>query len=386
MKLGTLTGLIGSTVLGGVFSMPTHAAQNAGGEIISFEVPAADTTPGDFNGTYPSAINDWGVITGYYEDASDEIHGFIRSLDGKYITFDAPGAAAVPGSNAGTNPSSINDLGEITGFYDDARGVTHGFLRTPDGKFKTIDVPGKGNNTVPIALNLEGAVVGYYLDSSSQFHAFLRSPDGQFTTFDGPGACDTGTSAGCYGSAAFAVNIFSVAAGAYEDNSGNFVHHGLVRDPRGRLVSFEAPGAGTAANQGTGCPGCAFGLNASGAIAGTYTDANNVSHGFLRSPNGTFLTFDNPASGTDAYQGTGCSADCPVSLNDWGAITGIYIDGDFVYHGYLRNPDGQFVTVDAADSVGTVFVNINELGAITGYYIDANNVYHGFLRIPSRFP
>jgi uncharacterized membrane protein len=386
MKLGTLTGLIRATVFGGVLSMSTHAAQNDSGEIISFEVPGADITPGDYNGTYPSAINDWGVITGYYEDANDEVHGFIRTPDGKYIAFDAPGAAAVPGSNAGTSPSSINDLGEIAGSYNDSSGVSHGFLRAADGRFTRIDVPGNGNNTYPIAINVEGTVAGYYLDSGLQFHAFLRNPDGQFTTFDGPGACDTGTSAGCYGSAAFAINIFGASAGAYEDNSGNLVSHGFVRNSRGRLVAFEAPGAGTGANQGTGCPGCAFGINASGAIAGTYTDTNNVSHGFLRSPNGTFLTFDAPTSGTGAYQGTGCSADCPVSLNDWGAITGIYIDADFVYHGYLRNADGQFSTVDAADSVGTGFVAINELGAITGYYIDANNVYHGFLRVSSRFP
>jgi hypothetical protein len=92
---------------------------------------------------------------------------------------------------------------------------------------------------------------------------------------------------GCYGSAANNINIFGVIAGAYADNSGNFVNHGLMRDLRdlrGKLTSFEAPGAGTGAYQGTGCPGCAFGLNASGVIAGSDTDANNVYHGLLRFP------------------------------------------------------------------------------------------------------
>jgi hypothetical protein len=40
----------------------------------------------------------------------------------------------------------------------------------------------------------------------------------------------------------------------------------------------------------------------------------------------------------------GCQRRRPVSLNDWGAITGIYIDANFVYHGYLRSPEGKIVT------------------------------------------
>jgi len=119
-----------------------------------------------------------------------------------------------------------------------------------------------------------------------------------------------------------------------------------------------------------------------GAIAGIYSDANSVNHGFLRSPDGTLTTFDAPGAGTDSYEGTGCFSDCPVSLNDWGAITGVYIDANFVYHGYLRSPEGKIVTVDPLGSVGTLPFSINDWGAITGYYIDTNNVYHGFMGIP----
>ena len=44
------------------------------------------------------------------------------------ITFDAPGAGTLPGQ--GTIASSINPAGEITGWYDDASDVVHGFLRS----------------------------------------------------------------------------------------------------------------------------------------------------------------------------------------------------------------------------------------------------------------
>jgi hypothetical protein len=61
---------------------------------------------------------------------------------------------------------------------------------------------------------------------------------------------------------------------------------------------------------------------------------------------------------------------------------GIYIDSNFVYHGYLRTPDGKILTVDPSGSLFTWSSGMNDLGAITGYYGDSNGVYHGFLRIP----
>jgi hypothetical protein len=351
--------------------------------IITFDAPGADTTPGDFNGTYPSNINVWGAITGSYQGTDTVFYGFLRTPAGKFATFQAPGADTTAGSFNGTSPSSINDLGVITGTYWDASGIGHGFLRGPDGKFTTFDVPGAGGyGTTPVAINLEGAVVGLYTDSDYSFHAFLRSPDGKFTTWIGPGACTGNGSDGCFGSGASNINAFGISVGGYEDNSVNFVHHSFVRTPDGKLKTFDVPGAGTGSYQGTGCPGCYLGLNQLGAVAGIYSDANSVNHGFLRSPNGKFTKFDAPGAGTDSYEGTGCYSDCPVSLNDWGAITGIYIDANFVYHGYLRSPEGKIVTVDPVGSTTTVPDGINDFGAITGYYIDANNVYHGFLRIP----
>jgi hypothetical protein len=350
-------------------------------KIISFDAPGADTTPGDYNGTYASSINVGGHITGYYVGADTVSHGFLRSPDGKFTSFDAPGADMTPGSYHGTSPSSINDLGVITGSFSDATGLYHGFLRTPDGRFTTFDVPGAGGfGSLPIALNLEGAIVGYYTDSNYSFHAFLRRPDGKFTTWIGPDECTGNGSEGCYGSAAFNINAFGTIAGGFQDNGGNLVSHGLIRNPDGTLTTFEAPGAGAGTDQGTGCPGCAPGLNQWGAIAGTYADSNNVQHGFLRSPNGRFTTFDAPDAGTGIYEGTGCPADCPTSLNDWGAIMGTYIDSNFVYHGYLRTPDGKIVTVDPSGSVLTWSSGMNDLGAITGYYLVSNGVYHGFLR------
>ena len=45
-----------------------------------------------------------------------------------------------------------------------------------------------------------------------------------------------------------------------------------------QIITFDAPGAGTRAGQGT----FPVDVNPSGAIAGLYADASNVAHGFLR--------------------------------------------------------------------------------------------------------
>lgn len=352
--------------------------------ITTFDVPGAGT--GAFQGTGCAgctfSINQWGAVVGTYLDTNNVFHGFLRSPDGKFTSFESPGADTTPNDFNGTFAQSINDRGVIAGYYADATGLTHGFVRSAEGGFTTFDVSGAVNGSFPIYLNDVGAIVGYSLDVNLLFHAFLRHPDGTFSVFVGPDSCTSGIPGGCYGSEATFASLFGAVVGNFEDNNGNFVAHGLIRDPSGKLSTFDAPGAGSGTYQGTGCPGCNLGVNLWGAIAGSFTDANNVFHGFLRSPRGTFTTFEATGSGSGAYQGTGCYSDCPMGLNDFGVITGSYFDSNNVQHGFLRTPDGSFETVDPAGSEVTQPETINDAGIIVGYYIDANFIYHGFLRTP----
>jgi hypothetical protein len=373
-----------SAALLGLLTMPMPLpAGTTSSHVIALDAPGADSTTGSFNGTFAMGINNSGVITGSYVDVNDVNYGFLRTPDGKYSKFQAPGADTTAGSFNGTSPSAINDLGVVTGSYADANSFFHGFLRGPEGKYVTFDVPGVGGyGTFPIAINLEATVVGYYSDANLLFHAFVRRADGKVVTYVGPNSCASNGNAGCYGTGALDINILQTAVGGYQDNSGNLVHHAYMRTAGGKFTTFDAPGAGTGNNQGTGCPGCAPGINSWGAIAGTYTDTDNVFHGYLRSPEGKFTTFNAPGAGSGADEGTGCPSDCPVSLNDFGAVAGIYIDATDTLHGYLRSPEGKFATFDGPGSVDMFFVNLNDWGSITGYYLDANYVYHGFLRTP----
>ena len=63
--------------------------------ITTFDAPGAGTGPGQ--GTLPFAINPGGAVLGYYIDAGDARHGFLRTRDGAITTFDAPGAGTGPG-------------------------------------------------------------------------------------------------------------------------------------------------------------------------------------------------------------------------------------------------------------------------------------------------
>ena len=349
------------------------AAQGVSPAIISFDAPGADTAAGSTNGTLANGINASGAITGIYYDVSSVSHAFLRDPAGNFTTVDFPGAD-------GTEANSINDLGTITGIYYDVNG-SHGFVRDAQGNFTTFNVA-NAIDIFPVAIGMQGTIVGYYLDSNSLYHAFLRFPDGSLKTFVGHHSCNTGTSAGCFGSEDGNINALGASVGSYEDNTGNFVSHILMRSAEGKFTTFDAPGAGTGMYQGTGCPGCSPGINQAGAIAGIYTDANKVFHSFLRSSDGVFTQIDATGAGTGVGQGTGCFSDCAVGLNASGMIMGTYIDASNVFHGFLRSAAGEFATIDPPNSVGTRAQSINDSGAITGYYIDANNVFHAFLTVP----
>ena len=82
-------------------------------------------------------------------------------------------------------------------------------------------------------------------------------------------------------------------------------------------------------------------------IVGGYTDKNVVPHGFLRSPDGHIISFDAPGAGLGKGLDQGTYA---YSINDLGWIAGELQDSSFVYHGFVRLPDGSINVFDAPDA------------------------------------
>ena len=353
-------------------------------KIITYEAPGAGTGAGQ--GTQAPGINPAGAITGFYWDDRSVAHGFLRAPDSRITTFDAPGAGsetvsgfygtAVGLGGQGTYAIAINPEGAIAGTYIDKDNVMHGFLRSPDGRFTTIDVPGAGKGfalgTEADNINSMGTIAGSYADANSVWHGFLRTPDGKITKFDVRGA---GTEAGLGTVVEWAacLNDAGMITGNYVDANG--VSHGYVRARDGKITKFDVEGAGTGAGQGT----WSWSINPAGAVTAEYVDADSVSHGFVRAPDGTITKFDVSGAGTGAGQGT-----IGESINPAGVIEGNYVDADNVSHGFVRAPDGAITKFDVSGAgtgagQGTIPLTNNPAGTITGTYIDNNNVLHGFV-------
>ena len=144
-----------------------------------------------------------------------------------------------------------------------------------------------------------------------------------------------------------------------------------VQSAASTISSFEAPGAGTHAGQGT----LATTINSTGTVAGYYLDSSGVYHGFVRAATGTFTSFEAPKAGTHAGQGT-----IPFAINSAGVITGYYFDSSNATHGFVRAANGTIISFDPPRAANTEALSINSGGVITGYFVDSSGAHHGFVR------
>src|SRR6185312_1898174 len=134
--------------------------------------------------------------------------------------------------------------------------------------------------------------------------------------------------------------------GQYEDKDNPDIQHAFVRTPDGTLTSFDAPDAYDT---------FPFDVNAqAGEMVGWYYTADG-NHGFVRGIAGTLTTLDAPGAPGGTY---------PYAVNAAGQITGAYVDSDGVRHGFLRQANGVFKTIDPPNSIYTDNVVLNDKGEI----------------------
>ncbi|MGA8872043.1 MAG: hypothetical protein WB460_12935 [Candidatus Acidiferrales bacterium] len=322
-------------------------------------------------GTFALAINASGEIAGYFFDASNTIHGFLRDSAGTITTIDAPGARTQQG--LGTEGLGINASGTIVGAWVDQGGVEHSFVRISDGTVTTFNPPGAFGSGAG-AIDDTGKVAGGYIDGNGA-HGFTRASDGTFTAFDIPGISASQVAIVIPGR----IGSDGTVAGSYED--GGAVFHGFVRTSDGTVTVLDAPGAGTTAGLGTEI----LDMNTGGVMAGVIgvspVGGHLASHSVMRAADGTYTTFDPPSAGPNGSLADG--------INDSGAIVGTYVDANLVRHGYLRNADGTFASFDvpgaaqlpvSAINLDTVPRRINATEAIAGLFSDPNGMRHGFVR------
>lgn len=139
-----VAGLLGILLLVGVGH--AQAKSPVSFNFTSFDYPGA-------TGTIGYGINQGGIIVGYYVDAAGGEHGFIRLLDGKLQKVDYPGAV-------GTVLFGINDSKEAVGLYNDTDLVYQGFLFEPPDQFTNIYYSALASSTTPYGINNIGQIVG----------------------------------------------------------------------------------------------------------------------------------------------------------------------------------------------------------------------------------
>lgn len=175
-----------------------------------------------------------------------------------------------------------------------------------------------------------------------------------------------------------AINPAGVITGSYQDANSGFGtgYHGFVRSPNGTITVFDPLDSTNTISTNT----IVTGINPEGTITGYYADTFGVNHGFLTASNGQITTIDDsgasPPVGANQFFGT-----FPLGINSAGEITGYYYDTGFVNHGFLRTPGGTFTTFDRLPQGGTTPEAINPAGEIMGFYVDSDpEGVHFFLR------
>jgi uncharacterized membrane protein len=295
-----------------------------------------------------------------------------------FTPFDVPGATQ-------TAAFGINDRGKIVGFFIDSAGV-HGFLFAPrrddgehdkradGGSFTTIDVPGTFT-TEARDINNAGRIVGFFIESrfNGPEHGFLfisRRDDGEHDKRADGGTFTQIDVPGVPGdTAAVGINnLGQIVGGFFDISTGG---HGFL-DTGGSFIAFDVPGA-----QSTE----ASGVNDAGLIVGTFDvlppppGGALRTHGFLRDTNGTFTTIDPPS----AVQETRGS----LSINNAGQIVGSF-NADVSLpdtHGFVRYTNGTFIQLDVPGAMRTSASGINDTGQIVGAFTDSAG-RHGFLATP----
>jgi hypothetical protein len=316
------------------------------GKFIGFDAPGADLNKGDNGGTVAYAINNLGVIAGQFEDTSFVFHAFIRYPNGFIYEFDDP--------NAGSTPFAFPAQGtQAANIYVDSGGNEHGFIRYHDGNIVTVDPENSLGTMICLetCLTDDGATTGFYFDSNTlTVRGFIRSPGGQYTVFDGPQVNDQAAQGTTSGS----INAFGVTAG-YSLNAEQTAG-GFIRTPNGQIFGFQDPAASTNAGLGT----AAFAVNIFGVTTGIYQDSNGGSHGFERTPNGLYANFDAPDNGDNCVPALFlCQGTRPSTNNFWGEVAGWYVDSSSVFHGLIWIPGpGSFQLANNSNAVAS-----KEIGA-----------------------
>jgi hypothetical protein len=231
--------------------------------------------PGDANAPFTQllGINNSNIIAGYHNFNQNQ--GFTLILPNAFSTENFP-------SSMMTQVIGINNSLTTDGFYVDNSGFTHGFVRTRDGEFTSVNYPGAAFATAfnqLLGQNDLHQASGYYSNSIDN-----TTPDIPYVYDEIGGTYQVITIPGAVGGAqATGINNSQAVCGFYIDANG--VNHGWLLNA-GIFMRLDVPGSTFTQ---------ALGLNNRGEVVGVFVDAAGLTHGFVyKVATATFLTIDAP--------------------------------------------------------------------------------------------
>jgi uncharacterized membrane protein len=165
-------------------------------------------------GANTSGLNNSNQVVGWWDNAGQAM-GFLYSNGSVNDGFNYPGAVA-------TNPSAINDNGEVTGSWTDSKGIIHGFYWTEAAGFTSFDAP-KTTATFPMAINASGVIVGYFrVGELGLQKGFMLDASGVLTVIYYPNSKSTW---------AYGVNSQGLIVGGYLTGAKGYQGRGFLYQP-----------------------------------------------------------------------------------------------------------------------------------------------------------
>ncbi|HEX2940462.1 MAG TPA: hypothetical protein VHO91_05385 [Rhodopila sp.] len=181
---------------------------NSSGQIVGFYVDAGGVTHGYIlkNGAVTTqdeagtkfnqllGLNDTGEYAGYSSldptGATLQLAYTYSAITNQYTQLDdAAHNLALP-TNVNSQATSVDNAGDVVGFYMPTSSTSDGFLLTPGSKTAvSLSFPGS-TFTQALGINNKGQIAGFYMDSKGVSHGFILS-NGIWTSVDAPGATST---------------------------------------------------------------------------------------------------------------------------------------------------------------------------------------------------